>query len=152
MQEKATREISGIRKEKDDAGHRLVAECDRLSDSLRKAKDKKSQCKKAGIQIPGKLRRVLKQVEGLQAELGQAQYILTARSAECDRLRRTVSNRDVASDQMRVQLSDLASQSDRTIQDNMTLRDRIALLVNGDASTAHSTLGSYTRIPVSAKH
>ena len=77
MQEKATREISGIRKEKDDAGHRLVAECDRLSDSLRKAKDKKSQCKKAGIQIPGKLRRVLKQVEGLQAELGEAQDTLT---------------------------------------------------------------------------
>ena len=61
----------------DDAGHRLVAKCDKIFESLRKAKNKKSQYKKVSIHIQGKLRRVLKQVEGLQAELGEAQDTLT---------------------------------------------------------------------------
>ena len=95
-QEKANHEITGIRKHMDDAGHRLVVAYDRLSDILRKAKDKKSQCKKAGIHIEGTLRRISKQVEGLQAEFDQAQDTLTARSAECYRLRCTVSDREVA--------------------------------------------------------
>ena len=64
-QEKSNREIARTRKQMYDVGHRLVVECDKLSDSLRKAKDKKSQYKNFGIHIQGKLRRALRRVEGL---------------------------------------------------------------------------------------
>ena len=45
-------------------------ECDKISDSFRKAKDKKLKCKKASIHIQEKLRRALRRLEGLQAESG----------------------------------------------------------------------------------
>uniref|UniRef100_A0AAV1UBT4 BZIP domain-containing protein n=1 Tax=Peronospora matthiolae TaxID=2874970 RepID=A0AAV1UBT4_9STRA len=68
----------------DDAGDRLVAECNRLPISLRKAKKRKSQRKKTCLHVQEKLSRALKQVAGLQVELGEAQDSLSARSAECD--------------------------------------------------------------------
>uniref|UniRef100_A0AAV1T8V1 Uncharacterized protein n=1 Tax=Peronospora matthiolae TaxID=2874970 RepID=A0AAV1T8V1_9STRA len=70
-QAKADREIVGIRKQMDDAGNRLVTECDRLSDSLRKAKNRKSQYKVSCIHIQSKLSRALKQVAGLQVKLAK---------------------------------------------------------------------------------
>ena len=83
-QEKADRKIAGIRNHMDEAGERLVAECDELSHSLDKAHRKKSKYQKAGLQLQEKLCRALKQVSGLRAELGGAQDSLSARSAECD--------------------------------------------------------------------
>ena len=50
-QEKADREIAGIRKQMYEARERLVAECDKLSHSLDKAHRKKSKYKKAGLQL-----------------------------------------------------------------------------------------------------
>uniref|UniRef100_A0AAV1T7X8 Uncharacterized protein n=1 Tax=Peronospora matthiolae TaxID=2874970 RepID=A0AAV1T7X8_9STRA len=45
-QEKSDREIAGIRMQMDEAGERLVSECDKLSHSLDKANSKKSKYKK----------------------------------------------------------------------------------------------------------
>ena len=137
-QEKANREIAGIRKQMDEAGERLVAECDKLSHSLDKANHKKSKYKRIGNQLQEKLRRALKTLSRLQSDLSEAQDSLSARSAECDQLRGIVSDRDVALDQMRIQLADLASERDRAINDHTTLRDRMTSLVTGDSS-AEST-------------
>ena len=82
----------------DDAGHRVVAECDKLSNSSSKVKDKKLQYKMAGVHIQGNLRPALTQIEGLRANLGQGHDAFTARSADCNRLYRTISDRDVGLD------------------------------------------------------
>uniref|UniRef100_A0AAV1U537 Uncharacterized protein n=1 Tax=Peronospora matthiolae TaxID=2874970 RepID=A0AAV1U537_9STRA len=148
-------------------GERLVAECDKLYHSLDKANSKKSKYKKTGLQLQEKLRRALKQVAGLQAdqeklcralkqvsglqdELGEAQDSLSARSAECDQLRRFVSDRDVTLDQTRVQFADVAFERDCAIRDHTTLRDRMASLVSGDTSAKPTKVGSSTHTPVPA--
>uniref|UniRef100_A0AAV1U6X4 Uncharacterized protein n=1 Tax=Peronospora matthiolae TaxID=2874970 RepID=A0AAV1U6X4_9STRA len=151
----------------DEAGERLVAECDKLYHNMDKANSKKSKHKKTVLQLHEKLRRALKQVVGpqadqkklcralkqvswLQDELGEAQGSLSARSAECDQLRRILSDRDVTLDQMRVQLADAAFERDRAIRDHTTLRDRMALLVSGDTSATPTKVGSSTHTPVPA--
>ncbi|CAI5717025.1 unnamed protein product [Peronospora destructor] len=113
----------------DETGDRLVAECEAQSDRLHKSKDKKSRYKKACIHVQGKLRRTLERLETPQVEHGQSQDALAAKCVECDRLHNTESNRGTTLHQMRVKLSDSASERDRVIQDHITLRDRMALLV-----------------------
>ena len=137
-QEKANREIAGIRKQMNEAGERLVAECDNIYRSLDKANYKKSKYKQIGLQLQEKLRRALKTIPKLQSDLSEAQDSLSTRSDECDQLRGIVSDRDVALDQMRTQLADLASERDRAMHDHTTLRDRMASLVTGNSSAASS--------------
>ena len=149
-QEKAYREIARIRKQMDEAGERLVAECDKLPHSLDKAHRKKSKYKKAGLQLQAKLCRALNQVSGIRAELGEAQDSLSARSDECDQLRRLVSDRGITVDHMRVQLAVVASERDRAIRDHTTLRDRMASLVSGNTSTTPTKVGSSSHMPVPA--
>uniref|UniRef100_A0AAV1UA57 Shugoshin C-terminal domain-containing protein n=1 Tax=Peronospora matthiolae TaxID=2874970 RepID=A0AAV1UA57_9STRA len=166
-QENADREVAGIRKQLDKAGERLVAECGKLSHSLDKANSKKSKYKKTGLHFQENLSRALKlvaglqadqetlcralkQVSGLQAELGEAQDSLSARSANCDQLRRIKSDRDVSLDHMRVRVADVALERDRELRDNTTLRDRMASLVSGDTSATPSKVGSSTNTPVPA--
>lgn len=72
-QEKANREIAEIRKQMDEAGERMVAECETLYQSLEKANHKKSKYKQISNQLQEKLRRALKNVSRLQYELGEAQ-------------------------------------------------------------------------------
>uniref|UniRef100_A0AAV1UTC4 Uncharacterized protein n=1 Tax=Peronospora matthiolae TaxID=2874970 RepID=A0AAV1UTC4_9STRA len=166
-QEKGDRETAEIRQQMDKAEERLVSECAKLSHSLDKANSKKSEYKKTDLQLQEKLRRALKQVSGLsadqakvcralkhvsglQAELSEAQDSLFARSAECDHLHRIVSDRDVTLDQMRVQLTDVASEHGRAKLDHTTLRDRMASLMSGDTSATPTKVGSSTHTPVPA--
>ncbi|KAL0579668.1 hypothetical protein ABG067_008627, partial [Albugo candida] len=123
----------------DDATERWVAEVDKLSDSLKQAKRKKSKYKKTGLQLRERLCRALKQVSELQAELVEAHDFVSARSAKCEKLRRIVSDRDVTLGHVRAQLADMASDRDHAIEDLATLRQRMASLVSGDASTAPAT-------------
>ena len=146
-QEKADREVAGVRKQMDDATERWVAEVDKLSNSLKQAKRKKSKYKKTGLQLREKLCRALKQVSGLQAELVEVQDSLSARSAECEKLRRIASDRDVTLCQVRVQLADMTSERDHAIEDHASLRQRMASLVSGDVSTAPTTGGSSAPAP-----
>ena len=165
-QEKADCEIAGIRKQMDEAGDRLVAECDKLSRSLDKAKHKKSKYKRAGLQLQGKLHRALKQVAGLQADqeelcralkqvsgcqakLDAARNSVSARSAECDRLNKIISARDAALDQMGTRIANVIVERDRILREHTALRDRVMSLVAVDFPSAATKMGSsvHTSVP-----